>query len=75
MQPTEYYLVGSDNKFPTLLQAKRFISLSYSDARKLSLHGKVIIGYNKPCEMVVSITEIVIDEKQRIKFCKTKKTF
>lgn len=75
MQPTEYYLVGNDNKFPTLLQAKRYILLNYSGANKLSLHGKVIIGYNKPCEMVVSMTEIVIDKKQRIKFNKTKKTF
>lgn len=75
MQPTEYYIIGNEQKFPTLLQAKRFISLSYSSANKLSLHGKVIIGYNKPCEMVVSMTEIVIDEKDRIKFNKTKKTF
>lgn len=75
MQPTEFYLVGNENKFPTLLQAKKFVRLNYSGANKLGLHGKVIIGYNKPCETVVSITEIVIDEKQRIKFCKTKKTF
>lgn len=75
MQPTEYYMLGNEQKFPTLLQAKRYISLSYSGANKLGLHGKIIIGYNKPCEMVVSITEIVIDEKQRIKFNKTKKTF
>lgn len=75
MKPTEYYLVGNDNKFPTLLQAKRYISLSYSGINKLSLHGKVIIGYNKPCETVCTMTEIVIDEKQRIKFNKTKKTF
>lgn len=75
MRPTEYYLVGNEHKFPTLLQAKRYISLSYSGANKLGLHGKIIIGYNKPCEMVVSMTEIVTDEKQRIRFCKTKKTF
>lgn len=75
MQPTEYYILGNEQKFPTLLQAKRYISLSYSGANKLGLHGKIIIGYNKPCEMVVSMTEIVIDEKQRIKFNKTKKTF
>lgn len=75
MQPTEYYMLGDEQKFPTLLQAKRYISLSYSGANKLGLHGKIIIGYNKPCEMVVSMTEIVIDEKQRIKFNKTKKTF
>lgn len=75
MQPTEYYMIGNDNKFPTLLQAKKYIRLSYSGVNKLSLHGKVIIGYNKPCETVCTITEIVIDEKQRIKFNKTKKTF
>lgn len=75
MKATEYYLVGNEQKFPTLLQAKKFIRLSYSGANKLGLHGKIIIGYNKPCETVCTITEIVIDEKQRIKFNKTKKTF
>lgn len=75
MQPTEYYLLGNEQKFPTLLQAKKFIRLSYSGASKLGLHGKIIIGYNKPCETVCTMTVIVIDNKQRIKFNKTKKTF
>ena len=75
MTPTEFYIMGESIKFSPMNQAKKSVFLNYSESRRRELNGNFIVGYNKPCETVVSMTGIVIDGKQRIKFNKTKKTF
>lgn len=75
MQPTEFYIIGEPNKYSSLTQAKRSIYLEYDNISRIKLNKKHIIGYNKPCETVVSMTLISVDNTGRYKFGKTKKLF
>lgn len=75
MQPTEFYIIGEPHKYNSLAQAKKSIYLEYDNISRIKLNKKHIIGYNKPCETVVSLTEIFVNESGLYKFGKTKKTF
>lgn len=75
MKPTEFYIEGEFEKHPNLSAAKKSVYLNYSDKSRKCVDGKYIIGYNKPCETVVSMTLISVDDSGRYKFGKTKKLF
>lgn len=73
MQPTEFYIMGESMKFSSMNQAKMSVYLNYSEERRKELNGNFIIGYNKPCETVVSMTEIHVEDSGKYRFSKTKK--
>lgn len=75
MKPTEFYILGEFEKYTSLSEAKKTVYLNYSDKSRKQVDGKYIIGYNKPCETVVSMTLISVDDSGRYKFGKTKKLF
>lgn len=75
MKPTEFYIEGTFEKHPNLSAAKKSIYLDYDNKSRKQVDGKYIIGYNKPCETVVSMTLISVDDSGRYKFGKTKKLF
>lgn len=73
MTPTEFYIMGESIKFSSMNQAKKSVYLNYSEDRRKELNGNFIIGYNKPCETIVSMTEIHVNESGKYRFSKTKK--
>lgn len=75
MKPTEFYIEGTFEKYPNLSAVKKSVYLDYNNKNRKQVDGKYIIGYNKPCETVVSMTLINVDNAGRYRFGKTKKLF
>lgn len=75
LKATEFYIIGEEEKYFNINECKRSVYLNYSGRQRIALNGKHIIGYNKPCEMVVSLTKIEVNESGKYKFGKTIKNF